>query len=113
VNLVGFIVRKFVTIHGHMNVKLVKIYTNDSKDILQHFDVFLKAVNRLLIYIKLLNKTDSKDIVQVFKIFYVIIKTNKCTNMNCIILKHTLKHLKSSYMFRSIDHHQEAHAVPC
>jgi hypothetical protein len=24
--------------------------------------------------------------------------------MYCIILKHTLKHLKSSYMFRSIDH---------
>jgi hypothetical protein len=31
-----------------------------------------------------------------------IIKTNKCTNMYCIILKHTLKHLKSSYMFRSM-----------
>jgi hypothetical protein len=29
------------------------------------------------------------------------------------ILKHTLKHLKSSYMFRSIDHHQGAHVVPC
>jgi hypothetical protein len=25
----------------------------------------------------------------------LIIKTNKCTNMCCIILKHTLKHLKS------------------
>jgi hypothetical protein len=25
--------------------------------------------------------------------------------MYCIILKYTLKHLKSSYMFRSIDHH--------
>jgi hypothetical protein len=33
--------------------------------------------------------------------------------MSCIILKHTLKHLKSSYMFRSIDHHQGAHVVPC
>jgi hypothetical protein len=31
-----------------------------------------------------------------------IIKTNKFTNMYCIILKHTLKHLKSSYMFRSM-----------
>jgi hypothetical protein len=30
------------------------------------------------------------------------IKANKCTNMYCIILKHTLKHLKSSYMFRSM-----------
>jgi hypothetical protein len=26
----------------------------------------------------------------------LIIKTNKCTNMYCIILKYTLKHLKSS-----------------
>jgi hypothetical protein len=43
----------------------------------------------------------------------LIIKTNKCTNMYCIILKHTLKHLKSSYMFRSNDHHQGAHVVPC
>jgi hypothetical protein len=43
----------------------------------------------------------------------LIIKTNKCTNMYCIILKHILKHLKSSYMFRSIDHHQGAHVVPC
>jgi hypothetical protein len=32
----------------------------------------------------------------------LFIKTNKCTNMYCIILKHTLKHLKSSYMFRSM-----------
>jgi hypothetical protein len=32
----------------------------------------------------------------------LIIKTNKCTNMYCIILTHTLKHLKSSYMFRSM-----------
>jgi hypothetical protein len=30
-----------------------------------------------------------------------IIKTKKCTNMSCIILKHTLKHLKGSYIFRS------------
>jgi hypothetical protein len=29
------------------------------------------------------------------------------------ILKLALKHLKSSYMFRSIDHHQGAHVVPC
>jgi hypothetical protein len=29
------------------------------------------------------------------------------------ILKFILKHLKSSYMFRSIDHHQGAHVVPC
>jgi hypothetical protein len=29
------------------------------------------------------------------------------------ILKHTIKHLKSSYMFRSTDHHQGAHVVPC
>jgi hypothetical protein len=29
-------------------------------------------------------------------------KTDKCTNMSCIILKHTLKHLKGSYMFRSM-----------
>jgi hypothetical protein len=43
----------------------------------------------------------------------LIIKTNKCTNVYCIILKHTLKHLKSSYMFRSIDHHQGAYVVPC
>jgi hypothetical protein len=42
-----------------------------------------------------------------------IIKTNKCTNMYCIILKLALKHLKSSYMFRSIDRHQGAHVVPC
>jgi hypothetical protein len=41
------------------------------------------------------------------------IKTNKCTNMYFIILKHTLKYLKSSYMFQSIDHHQGAHVVPC
>jgi hypothetical protein len=41
------------------------------------------------------------------------IKTNKCTNMYCIILKHTLQHLKSSYMFRSIHNHQGAHVVPC
>jgi hypothetical protein len=27
--------------------------------------------------------------------------------------KFTLKHLKSSYMFRSIDHPREAYAVPC
>jgi hypothetical protein len=40
-------------------------------------------------------------------------KTKKCTNTSCIILKHTLKHLKGSYMFRSIDHPQGAHAVPC
>jgi hypothetical protein len=32
----------------------------------------------------------------------LIIKTNKCTNMYCIILKHTLKHLKGSYMFWSM-----------
>jgi hypothetical protein len=42
-----------------------------------------------------------------------IIKTNKCTHIYCIILKYTLKHLKISYMFRSIDHHQGAHVVPC
>jgi hypothetical protein len=29
------------------------------------------------------------------------------------ILKFTLKHLKSSYMFRSIDHPQGAYVVPC
>jgi hypothetical protein len=34
--------------------------------------------------------------------YKLIVKTNKCTNMYCIILKHTLKHLKSSYMFRSM-----------
>jgi hypothetical protein len=28
-------------------------------------------------------------------------KTNKCTNTSCIILKHTLKYLKGSYMFLS------------
>jgi hypothetical protein len=43
----------------------------------------------------------------------LIIKTNNCTNMYCIILKHILTHLKSSYMFRSIDHHQGAPVVPC
>jgi hypothetical protein len=29
------------------------------------------------------------------------------------MLKFTLKHLKSCYMFRSINHHQGAYAVPC
>jgi len=56
-----------VTIH-----KLVKSYTTDSKDILQYFYVFLKGVNRLLKYIKLLNNTDSKDILYVFKIFMYV-----------------------------------------
>ena len=28
-------------------------------------------------------------------------------------LKFTLKHLKRSYMFRSYDHPQRAHIVPC
>jgi hypothetical protein len=29
------------------------------------------------------------------------------------IVKFALKHLKSADMFRSIDHHQGAHVVPC
>jgi len=29
------------------------------------------------------------------------------------IIFFTLKHLKCSYMFRSLDHHQGAHLVPC
>jgi hypothetical protein len=36
----------------------------------------------------------------IFKI-HKLSKTKKCTNTSCIILKHTLKHLKGSYMFRS------------
>jgi hypothetical protein len=30
-HLVGFILRKFVTMHAHMNVKNVSFYTNNSK----------------------------------------------------------------------------------
>jgi hypothetical protein len=44
--------------------------------------------------------------------------TNYYTTINALlyivfILKLALKHLKSSYMFRSIDHHHGAHVVPC
>jgi hypothetical protein len=47
------------------------------------------------------NKSNIQNIAQSKHNYSLIIKTNKCTNMYCIILKHTLKHLKSSYMFRS------------
>jgi hypothetical protein len=48
----------------------------------------------------------------ILKIHQLLKPTNA---LICIVLfkKHTLKHLKSSYMFRSIDHHQGAHVVPC
>jgi hypothetical protein len=49
---------------------------------------------------------------------YSIAFTNHYTPTNallCIvfILKFVLKHLKRSYVFRSADHHQGAHIVPC
>jgi hypothetical protein len=55
----------------------------------------------------------SNSVIVLSTINSLNIKTNRCTNMYCIILKHTLKHLKSSYMFRSIDHDQGARVVPC
>jgi hypothetical protein len=42
-----------------------------------------------------------------------LLRTNKCTTMYCIYSKIRIKTLKISYMFRSIDHHQGAHVVPC
>jgi hypothetical protein len=56
------------------NIKfnIVKTYITDSKDILEYFYVFLKRVNRLLKYMKLLNKTDNEDILYGFKIFMYV-----------------------------------------
>jgi hypothetical protein len=41
-----------------------------------------------------------------------IIKTNKCTNMYCIIPKH-IKTFKKLLHVSIYDHHQGAHVVPC
>jgi hypothetical protein len=50
----------------------------------------------------------------ILKIHWVL-HTSKCTNyILCISLKlFTLKHLKCSYMFRSLDHPQGARIIPC
>jgi hypothetical protein len=45
--------------------------------------------------------------------FTELLHTNECTVMCYISLKFTLKCLKSSYMFRSLDHPQGAYIVPC
>jgi len=45
---------------------------------------------------------------------YLITLTNTCIYIyNLKSIKFTLKHLKRSYMFRSHDHPQGAHIVPC
>jgi len=32
-HLVGFVIKKFVTMHGHMNVKKNELHNNDSSDV--------------------------------------------------------------------------------
>jgi hypothetical protein len=64
----------------------------------------------LIMKIIIFQTVTSCSLVKVYCYFTVtfcshslIIKTNKCTNMYCIILKHTLKHLKSSYVVHKHD----------
>ena len=42
-----------------------------------------------------------------------LLHTNECTVIYYISLKFTLKYLKISYMFRSLDHPQGAYIVTC
>jgi hypothetical protein len=54
--------------------------------------------------------TSDRQLQHVFINYYTSTNTLLYT---VFIPKFTLKHLKSSYMFRSIDHPQGAHVVPC
>jgi hypothetical protein len=72
--------------------------------------------------------TERRDLkpvlIKIFIVFIVamcslkihsVLHTNECTNyvLYISIKIITLKHLKCSYMFRSLDHPQGAHIVPC
>jgi hypothetical protein len=79
-------------------------------DVLRNFRKFVKKIQAVL------QSDKNKGIFIVAPCILKIHQLLKPTNaLLCILftLKLALKHLKSSYMFRSIDHHQGVHVVPC
>jgi hypothetical protein len=63
-----------------------------------NFDTFTVLILSQLIFFQGKLNTSSRTATNLYE-GSLIIKTNKCTNMCCIILKHTLKHLKAPTSF--------------